>query len=265
MAAIDNLKLEELVKRGSATARNGFKNEKDIVKKFNSWQTDGDAQAWLKVMGYKLSEVESVKAERITGSHKTDVQVEIQIELREGIAVENISIKLVSNANGFNQIDKRWVDTYAAMWGMPEKMVKDLKHFTGEVLPTNPSPHDSRRIFLDELSTASQKEILSFFEKNKILVISDLFKGRDSFPASWFLLYQKDIKVWTLLPIAIVMNFYGQGPVRITKQGSLKIGKVGMQRKGGDNGRPSANMLQFKIDPCEMVKASLVEEDVNHY
>ncbi len=48
-----------------------------------------------------------------------------------------------------------------------------------------------------------------------------------------------------------MIKFYS-GEVRITKQGSLKIGKITMQRKGGDGGRLSANMLQFKINPCEL-------------
>ncbi|MDX2322882.1 hypothetical protein OXW40_01285 [Campylobacter hepaticus] len=33
---------------------------------------------------------------------------------------------------------------------------------------------------------------------------------------------------------------------------SLKIGKITMQGKGGDNGRISANMLQFKINSFEL-------------
>ena len=48
------------------------------------------------------------------------------------------------------------------------------------------------------------------------------------------------------------MNIYGSGEIRITNQGSLKIGKIGMQRKGGDNGRNTAKMLQFKINPMEL-------------
>jgi len=47
-----------------------------------------------------------------------------------------------------------------------------------------------------------------------------------------------------------VINFYGQGEVLITKKGNLKIGKVVIQRKGGDSGKETANMLQFKFDPC---------------
>ena len=33
---------------------------------------------------------------------------------------------------------------------------------------------------------------------------------------------------------------------------SLKIGKIGMQRKGGDGGRDTAKMLQFKVNPVEL-------------
>lgn len=55
---------------------------------------------------------------------------------------------------------------------------------------------------------------------------------------------------WALKDINTVMNVFGQGDVRITNQGSLKIGEIGMQRKGGDSGRESAKMLQFKINPC---------------
>ncbi len=254
MESETNLKLKELIERGSSTAKGGFQNEQDVVDKFNAWKTDEDAQKWLEVMGYKLKDIENVKAVKITGSHKTDVQVEITISFKQGTGIENISIKLVSNNTGFNQIDKRWIDKYVELWGIPAKISKNLKYFTGELTPVKPSLEDSRRTFLDELSAKDQSELIDFFEKNKILIVTDLFKGRDSFPASWLLLYQKNINIWTLLPMAMVMNFYGNGPVRITRDGSLKIGRIGMQRKGGDNGRPSATMLQFKIDPCEIVK-----------
>lgn len=51
------------------------------------------------------------------------------------------------------------------------------------------------------------------------------------------------------------MNLFGSGEVEITKQGNLKIGKIGMQRKGGDGGRKSSQMLQFKINPVELLKS----------
>jgi hypothetical protein len=43
------------------------------------------------------------------------------------------------------------------------------------------------------------------------------------------------------------------GDVKISPRGSLYIGKITMQRKGGDRGRPTANMLQFKINPIDLL------------
>jgi len=78
-------------------------------------------------------------------------------------------------------------------------------------------------------------------------------KGRDKLAAAWMLIYIKPDNLWTLLPIAVVINFYGNGKVRIARGGSIKIGRITMQRKGGDGGRPTSQMLQFKINPAEIV------------
>lgn len=53
---------------GSTTAKNGFKNEDYVIIIFNNWKTDLLAQDWLKVMSYKIEEIEQVKATKITGS-----------------------------------------------------------------------------------------------------------------------------------------------------------------------------------------------------
>jgi len=90
---------------GSQTAKNGFRNEEDIIVKFNNWQTDIEAKLWLKTMGYLISDIEFVKAVKIYG-HKADVQVQITVKLKELIDVQNMQVKLVSNKTGFNQIDK---------------------------------------------------------------------------------------------------------------------------------------------------------------
>jgi hypothetical protein len=39
-------------------------------------------------------------------------------------------------------------------------------------------PRENRRLFLDEFPEEIQNKIVNFFERNKILVISDLIKGR---------------------------------------------------------------------------------------
>lgn len=91
----------DLVERGSQTAKDGFRNEDDIVKKYNNWKKDKDAQKWLVLMKYKLSEIEYVEAVKISG-YKTDVQVQVTIKLKKAIDVENLQVKLVNNPKGFN-------------------------------------------------------------------------------------------------------------------------------------------------------------------
>ena len=57
---------------------------------------------------------------------------------------------------------------------------------------------------------------------------------------------------WVLKPINFVINYFGSGDIVITKMGNIKIGRITMQRKGGDAGRKKSNMLQFKINPAEL-------------
>jgi len=238
---------------GSNTAKNGFKNEDDIVRKFNDWTHDDDAKKWLLIMDYNLAEIEKVEAVKVHG-HKTDVQVRVLIFLKNVQDVQNISVKLVSNKAGFNQIDKRWVNKYVELWNISPDVAEILKRFTGESSPRKLSPRDKRREFFDEMSKEDQNKILDFFRRNKILIVSDIIKGREPFSAAWMLVAQKinaDAR-WTLKPINVVLNHYGQDDVLISPRGSLTIGRIGMQRKGGDGGRETAKMLQFKIDPCEL-------------
>jgi len=244
---------KDLTKWGSKAAKGGFRNEDDIVRKFNDWAKDEDAQKWLAIMGYPVKEIEKVEAMKLHG-YKTDVQVQIMIYLKKAIAAENLSIKLVSNPQGFNQIDKRWVDKYIEMWEIPADITKILKTFTGEIAPTKSGLKDKRRMFLSEMSESDQNKIIDYFTKNKILVVSDILKGRGKFSAGWMLvaLVANGESSWVLKSINHAMNVFADGPVRITKQGSLKIGKITMQRKGGDAGRDSAKMLQFKINPVEL-------------
>lgn len=100
-----------------------------------------------------------------------------------------------------------------------------------------------------------KKFLNMFLIQNKILILNDILKGRGQFASEWFLviLRLEDKVEWVLKPINEVINFYG-GDVIFSPQGSLKIGKVTMQRKGGDGGRESAKMLQFKIDPALLLK-----------
>ncbi|MFA5804005.1 MAG: hypothetical protein WC879_05135 [Melioribacteraceae bacterium] len=245
-----------LVNLGSITAKSGFENEDDVINKFNDWKNDDDAKEWLKAMHYEIDEIESVIAVKVPGHHKADVQVQVTIVFNKAIGIENISLKLASTKTGFNQIDKREIDKYVEMWNIPTDIVGALKLFTGKTKPpTNKKLKDPRRMLLTEMPEKLQNRVVDFFSKNKILIISDLLKGNDKYSANWFMVVWKisnENPKWIIKDINFVLNFYGNGEVRITKQGSLCIGKIGMQRKGGDGGRPSSQMLQFKINPLEL-------------
>lgn len=244
---------EDLVLRGSQTARNGFRNEQDVADKFNNWQEDEDAQKWLKIMKYKIEEIEYVKAVVIHG-YKADVNVKVQIKLKHAFDIENIQVKLVSNSRGFNQVDKRWLSNYDELWNIPDDVYRLLQYFTGEITPYRSGTRDSRRMFLDEMTVQERNTIIKWFSDNKMLIVSDILRGRGEFSAEWVLVAQKIDRNarWVLKNINEVMQHYSQGPVCMSPRGSINIGRIGVQRKGGDNGRETAKMLQFKIDPAEL-------------
>jgi hypothetical protein len=267
---------------GSKTAKGGFANEKAICKKFNSWRKDIEAQEWLKIMGYDIKKLNSVKAiqvptrikksdlskfevdeeeyEQFMRFKKADAQIRIIITIGNILKIENLSLKKANSDADYNQVDKRLVDAYQEMWGFDDDITCWLKIFTGE---NNPKSfikltgkiklRDKRRLFLDEMPEDIRNKILDFFKENKIIVVSDILKGRGGLSANWMLVtrYNKDedTTTWTLKDINSAMNFFGRGDVKISPRGSLYMGKITMQRKGGT---PDPTKLQFKIKPCQL-------------
>lgn len=248
-----------LVQRGSNTAKNGFKNESFVVNEFNNWKDSTLAHLWLKAMNYDLTDIDNVKATKVKGSYKADIQVEIKIEikLKSLTDIQNLQVKLVSNPQGFNQIDKRWLKSYSELWNIPSNVYELLQYFTGEKPPKIDNPRDKRRMFADEFTMPEQQQLLKFFNDNKTLIVNDILKGRGKFSAEWMLVILKlkdtDVINWALEPMNKILNHFGNGEILITSRGSFKIGNITIQRKGGDNGRESANMLQFKINPAEII------------
>lgn len=242
------------VQLGSLTARRGFQNEKEVADKFNSWRYDEDAQQWLLIMNYDLKDIEHVDAVVLGGHYKTDVQVQVTIYLKTAIDIRNLQVKLVSNDNGFNQIERRRVDKYATLWNMPAAVKSILRRYTGEDKPNIPNPKDVRRMFANEFSDAEQRLVIEWLKQNKILIVTDVLKGRGEFAAEWMLVAQKKEynARWVLKPMNFCLNFFGNGKVGITNRGNFHIGRITMQRKGGDGGRDTAKDLQFKINPAEL-------------
>ena len=267
---------------GSTTAKGGFANEKSICRKFNNWGKDKDAQSWLEIMGYKLGMINSVKAIRIPTRikktemkkfrvsegdfeslmrfKKADAQIRIVIIIGNILKIENLSLKKANSDADYNQVDKRSVDVYQEMWGFNNEISCWLKLFTAENNPKSFSNcigkvklRDKRRMFLDEMPEDIRNKIVRFFKENRIIIISDILKGRGGFSANWMLVtrYNKNenTTTWILRDINAVMNFFGSGEVEISPKGSLYIGKITMQRKGGT---PDPTKLQFKIKPCEL-------------
>lgn len=266
---------------GSQTARGGFLSEAIACKKFLNYKNDKEASLWLETMGYELKNIQSLSAIQIPPRinmkkalalgvsekkyqecmkyKKANIQIRIEILIDDILYIENLSLKKANKSAGFNQVDKRTVDTYQKMWNFDKKVSLLLKKFTGELLPSNflhenqmKTIKDKRRIFLNEMSQDEIKIVIDFFEKNKTLVIFDILKGRGSLSAEWILVaknIQNRRTDWVLKDINSVCNFYVQGDVRISPRGSLKIGRVTMQRKGGT---PDPTSLQFKINPLEL-------------
>jgi hypothetical protein len=251
---------------GSGIARGGFANEKEVCRKFNNWKNDKEAQLWLKIMGYDIDKIEQVIAiqipPRIKKSEikkfgfneeeyeqpmkfkKTDVQVQVKIIISNAIKVGNLSLKKANSDADYDQVDKRSVDAYKEMWHFSDEIALGLKLFTGKI---NPSLYpellkvpltdlrDKRRAYLHELKDDLREKIINFFNNNKILVVSDVLKGRGGFSANWMLVtrYDKisDTTTWILKDINTAMNFFGQGPVMLSPRGSLYIGRITMQKK----------------------------------
>ena len=241
------------IELGSKTAKDGFKNEDEIRDKFNNWQVDSDAKGWLAAMNYRAGDVASVLARK---PHGEKADVEVVVRTKSGVRTEGISIKLVSSPTGFNQIDKRWLATYAKKWRMPPSVQSALRLFVGELPPTRLG-RDVKRMYLNELDEAAQMSVIDFFAANRAEIVSDLFAGDGIHAAGWMMVAFKATENtrWIIKTDDEAIRFFGDGKVEITRAGNLKIGRITMQRKGGDGGRETAKMLQFKVNPVLLFDA----------
>lgn len=207
-------------------------------------------------MWYNLEKIEYVKAVKITWSHKADIQVQVKIiiKLTDEIDTQNVSIKLVSNKKWFNQIDKRRLKNYNELWNIPDDVYTLLQYFCGELKPYKDNTKDERRMFITEFSSIEQKKILDYLESNRLMIVSDILRWRWEFCAERMLVVRKTWSYdWSLKSINEVMNFFWGWEIVISPRGSIYIGKITMQRKWGDWWRETANMLQFKVDPSELI------------
>jgi len=255
----------------SKAAKSGFKAEERIINAINSNDEVGKKiiEAIRDLSGYSLTLCSAFKC---PPRAKADI----------GIAYNGkqilISVKKFDIDIGFdyNHVERKYVDFYAKKWSMPKDVYITLKKFVGEVdAQGNPisieelkrdaellgmSPgklSKKRRTFLHQMSAQTIKNVKRFFSENKMKILKDIFVNDEAI--EFFIVVKRGagLAYYYVLPTKDVLDIYSKGDVKITPRGSLLVGRVELQRKGGDHWTTrgwvdtSASQLQFKIKPSE--------------
>ena len=239
----------------SKAALGGFKNEDWVVSEFNNYKRSYWAKRWLVAMQHDPDRIGSLCAQttrRMGFFNKADVLVLIDSQ------VEWISVKKFTAS--FNQIDKRWTDEYAKKWNIPPDVVKVLKMYCGEKghRPEDllgeaqlESVSDKRRFRMNEMPLAKRERVLSFLNENRRKIVKSVVGGSGRASARWMLIVEEENggpRRSAIMPIGRVIR-HCTGEAAITDRGNLKLGELTIQRKGGDSGKETAQMLQFKFSP----------------
>ena len=231
---------------GSYTAKGGFKNEADIVFKFNDYKNDNEAQLWLNTMGYNYQNIHKLVATQIPP------RINKNTALSLGVLENNFNETTTFKKADIHIKLEVIVDKYKNFWNIPETVCETLKLYTGEKKPMpTKKTRDKRRMFLDEIEKSKVDKLISFFHENKLCIFSDVLRGRGALSADWLLVTKKkNNKIdWILKDMNFVCNFFAKGPIMISHRGNLKIGKMTVQRKGGT---PDPESLQFKLNPLDL-------------
>ena len=129
-----------------------------------------------------------------------------------------------------------------------------FSNYSTESSPPDRDSLQSNRLFANEFTGSEQKTLVDWLQKNMLMIVGDVIRGRGRFAAEWTLVIHKwNGYRWTLKAVNEAIGIYcGDLKAEITPKGSLRLGRITLQRKGGDNGRDTANMLQFKADPIDL-------------
>ena len=248
----------------SEGAKGGFQAETNFINLVNNeWKTSSILKSIFHDMNIEFDNVEHMTCEKpIKHNVKTDCFILISYLLKNDKNIHNISIKLVSSKlkKGFNQIDKRWIKSYAELLNIPDDIVFLLKLYTGEKqvseYPNKPQilkDKKQRRLFADEMIIDDQKKLVKWFNENINAIFTLVFVGNDiEYQPNFMLLIKgtgNNIE-YKIHSITDAINFYkGDSKSSISGRGNFHLGKLTIQRKGGDKGKDTAKQLQFKFDP----------------
>jgi len=257
----------------SKAAKRGFKAEDRIINAINNNDEVGKKiiKAIEDLCGYSLM---SYSAFKCPPRAKADIAI-----THNGKQIL-ISVKEFDVDIGFdyNHVERNHVDFYAQKWSMPKDVYVALKKFVGEVnakgdpisieelqkeaelLGISPGKlSKKRRTFLNQMDDKTIESVKRFFSENKMKILKDVFIDDEAIEFFIIVKRQKGLACYYILSTKDVLDTYGKGDIKVTPKGSLLIGRVELQRKGGDHWTPrgwvdtSASQLQFKIKPSECI------------
>lgn len=259
---------------GSRTAKGGYSNENDIIEMFDNWKNDKIAQNFLKIMGFRIEDIQSLRTEKVGGRKKTDIQLFIKDSNK--IITKNISLKK-QNSQGYNHIGRKNVDYYCDLFDFSQTTRIALNKYCGvsgyspsdllksgridrqsylnlrdipEKVKHSEEEAKGGRFFLDELHENEVDSILNDFTAKLDTIIFHILNGDEpEYFVDWFIFTKNDsnqINI-SIEPIAETIN-RAKGSVYLSNatKGSgsnLRFGPITVQKKGGTGG---ATQLQFK-------------------
>lgn len=255
----------------SKAARRGFKAEKRLINAINREDELGKKliEAIEIFQGLKFK---SCSASKGPPRMKTDIAISCD---NRSILISAKEFDVKAN---YNHVERHYLNYYAQKWSMPRDVFLGLKQFVGEVdedgnpisteslqreaeeLGTTPGKlSKKRRTFINQLPQKTRNTIKQFFKLNKKKILRDIFI--DDEDIKFFIVIKREGSrvYYYILPTKDVLDIYGSGDIAITPRGSLQMGKVVIQRKGGDHRTPFgrvdivASQLQFKIRPSECI------------
>jgi hypothetical protein len=266
----------------SKAARRGIETEDRLIRAINHKDLLGNKIIEY-LQNYFKTTYKQVSASKARTHRKTDIIISCDYM--------NIGVSVKEYEADYNHLERNFVDYYSTKWQMSNIVYEGLKQFVGEVddhgrpvsidfieneakqLNTSPGKlTKNRRKSFNCLGPQIREEILKFFKSNKEKIIKDLFVDEESIQFFIIVRREKNEICYYILPTEKVLTIYANGDVRVTRQGNLQLGKVVLQRKGGNHKTNSgwedkvASQLQFKIKPsvctrsCEPIFCETLKE-----
>jgi hypothetical protein len=249
-----NKNLETVEERAqSDAARNGRKAEEILAGHI---QSNDDSTKWI-VEEISENSYSKTGAKHRAGIEKPDV---VLFDRQSGKDYGFISLKCCKDfATAFNQIKRCSLTNFCKEFSAPKSIELILEKYTYR-----------RKKLLRDGNNYSQnelEELLLFLNKNQKPLLISAFTGQAKQPkANWLLLHQWKFPDWQrniacrdrsrLISMQEVIATFEDIQATFTKRGTITFGAgVTLQRKGGDNGKESANDLQFKLRIAPLLEA----------